>query len=579
MDILYNKEYIIKLFNTPFYNIEFDKSDKSVYGWNNFKEIFIQLFTELYRNLDNKNNFIKIYYFIIILYIYYTNFLKFNYSKDFYNPEIYFYIKSLNNHKEISKKLFKYSDEEPARKIIKYLNRFIYSKLKSSIKKNKNLQSYQDKIDNFTEKLLTTSITVDKFLSFDNDQFKKVLSIIKYRYMSSLELKLSSYHEFYIKYLSMHKNNNSRYDYQGKHFNKFINQIPQQKEIVDFNVNDFINRKNITCESILNFILQTKNQFYISSQKNIKKNISIKSKKSKEKEIVEIIEKHIIITNKNSNSEIKIILNSSNCNQYYVEFDIFQSNLSIMHFMNEYINDLDYLKDTDFFMQINVNSDILNDASDILDFFHYLTISFKIIENYPTDINEFISPLSFNNYYYDSFYYFFKYFKNDISSASFIGKFIIETIKFIYIYSYYDYFIYYKNDLADIIINNIDKEDQIFKEFYTNFKETLKIGEDLIPYPPFCDVTDDINRIIFYCFEIPSYFKLFDLCNAFVNVHNFENKQNITPLMIIMFITEMGNNHISNIKQSNKISKNKNSYKEIRVDNPNLNYIFNTDTK
>lgn len=570
MDELY-KTYVVDLFTVPFYNIKFDKL---IYEWNNFKNVFVKLFTELYKNLNNKNNFIKYYYIIIILYIYYTNFLKFNLSNDFNNKEIYFYIKSLNCNKEISEKLFEYSDDDSARKIIKYLNHFIYSKVKSTIKKNKILE--KKKVNILTDKLISTSNTIDNFLSLNNNEFKKILSIIIYRYLSSLELGLKSYHIFYNKYFVKHKNDNSRFDYDSDNFNKFIKNIPKQKQLVDFKTSDFINRNNVYPESIINFFLKYKKDFFISSTNNIDKKIKIKNKKGGTTTEI-IIEKYITISNKKSNSEIRIVLNSSHCSQYYVEFNIFQSNLSLIHFQNKCISDIDFLKKSNFFIQIDISTLVLNDPSDILDLFHYLSISFKIINNYPQNINDFISPLSFNNYYYDSFYYYFKYFKNDISSDSFIGKFIIEMVKFIYIYSYYDYFIYYKTELLELLINNVDQKNEIFTEFFNNFKKTLKIGDDLIPYPPFCDVSSDINRIIYYTFEIPNYLKLYDLCNAFVNVHDFENKNTITPIMIIMFIEEIKNNKKNNDKQSNKISKLNNTYDEIYASK--LNVAFITDTK
>lgn len=569
MDELY-KDYVVNLFTVPFYNIKFDKS---IYEWNNFKNVFIKLFTELYKNLNNKKYFIKFYYIIIILYIFYTNFLKFNSSNDFNNKEIYFYIKSLNCNKEISEKLFEYSDDDSVRKIIKYLNHFIYSKLKSSIKKNKTLE--KNKIDFFTEKLILTSNTIDNFLSLNNDQFKKILSIIIYRYVSSLELGLSSYHVFYVKYFLKHKNDQSRFNYEGNHFNNFINNIPKQKEIVEFKTSNFVNRSNILPESIIEFFLKHKKDFFISSTKNINKKIKNTNKKNNN-EYETITQKYITISNKNSNSEIRVVLNSTFCSQYYVEYNIFQSNLSLVHFQNECINDINFISDTNFFIQIDVSAMTLNDPSDILDLFHYLCISFKTINNYPQNISDFISPLSFNNYYYDSFYYYFKFFKNDISSNSFIGKFIIDMIKFIYIYSYYDYFIYCKTDLLKLLINNVDKKNDIFTDFFNNFKKTLKIGDDLIPYPPFCDTCSDINRIIYYNFETPNYLKLFDLCNAFVNVYNFDDKETITPIMIVMFIKEIENKK-NIIDKSNKMSKLGNTYDEVYSNK--LNVAFITDTK
>ena len=134
---------------------------------------------------------------------------------------------------------------------------------------------------------------------------------------------------------------------------------------------------------------------------------------------------------------------------------------------------------------------------------------------------------------------------------------------------------YYKTDLSQVLLSNYDKKDSIFNDFYTNFKNTLKIGSDLSPHPPFCNTEDDPNRIIYYTFEIPSYFKLYDFRNAFVDVYNFDNKKNITPGMILSFINELKlNNHKSNNK-SNKISHSENSYDEIIINQSN--FVFDTD--
>jgi len=42
-------------------------------------------------------------------------------------------------------------------------------------------------------------------------------------------------------------------------------------------------------------------------------------------------------------------------------------------------------------------------------------------------------------------------------------------------------------------------------------------------YPPFFKIDDDINNLIYYTFEFPNYFKLFDFINAIVFVFEIKN--------------------------------------------------------
>lgn len=579
MDNFY-KDHVMQLFATPFYNINFNES---LYKWNNFKNIFKELFNEIL-NTNKKEEFIQFYYIFILLYIYYTNFLKYNSSDDYNNNEIYLMINSLNNNKNILFKLIKYSDDSAVRKIIKYCNKFIYHKICSIYKKYNTLSD--SKINSFVQKIISNSDTINKFISLDNNNSKKILSVIIYRHISSLELGLSSYHDFFIKKTikSGHSLKSKQNNYKSEYLEHFLNQIPINKQILDLKTNNFVNREIIPATSIIEFLLNDYDDFYISSKKFntvtvieeiINNNTDNKAKNIEKKR--DIVETVITISHKNSDSKIIIKLNSLFCEKYFVEFNIFQSNISLIHFNNKYINNINFIKESDFLIQIDVIAQNFNDPSDILDFIHYMCISFKIVDNYPSDISEFISPLYFNSYYYDSFYYFIKFFKNNIHSDSFVGKFIIEFVKFLYIYSYYDYYIYYKTDLLELILSNYDKKNMIFNEFYENFKNTLKLGPGIFPYPPFCDTDDDPNRIIYYTFDIPSYFKLYDFYNAFIDVFEFKSatgKENITIYMILLFINELKTKSNKNIK-SKKISHSQNSYDEIFINKSN--FVFDTD--
>ena len=52
----------------------------------------------------------------------------------------------------------------------------------------------------------------------------------------------------------------------------------------------------------------------------------------------------------------------------------------------------------------------------------------------------------------------------------------------------------------------------------------MKIPDELMNYPPFINLeSDDINSILYYNFEIPNYFKLFDLLCAYSSVFNIND--------------------------------------------------------
>ena len=372
MDNFY-KSHVVKLFTTPFYDIKFNKS---LYEWSKFKIIFNELFKELL-STNNKTEFIKFYYVFIFLYIYYTNFLKYNSSNDFENKEIYFLINSLNNNKKILTKLIEYSDDVAVKKIIKYLNSFVYHKLKTIFKKCSSLT--ESKINYFTDKIKKTSVTINNFLSLENNNPKKILSTIIYRHLSSLELGFESYHDFFIKKNIKSQNNNLNNSYKNNNFKTFIETIPNEKKIIDFKTNDFINREIIPAISIIEFLLNSYHDFFISSTKYntvIIKNI-VPHKKGQESQIErEITETLITISHKKSNSQIIVKLNSLFCKQYFVEFNVFQSNVSLIHFDNQYINNIDFIKESNFLIQIDAMAQNFNDPSDILDFIHYLYLLF-----------------------------------------------------------------------------------------------------------------------------------------------------------------------------------------------------------
>ena len=111
-----------------------------------------------------------------------------------------------------------------------------------------------------------------------------------------------------------------------------------------------------------------------------------------------------------------------------------------------------FLKKTFCNIEICLNDRYFTDLSTILEFFHLMTISIKILSTNPSDLYECIYPLEYKNYYFNTFCIFIEFIKSDINKNYLYNKFIINIIKYLYLF-YYDYYFYYSNIIEILLIN------------------------------------------------------------------------------------------------------------------------------
>lgn len=497
-DMIY-KSNVISLFLDNFNEIKKKYKDDD-YNWKNFENIFLYLYKKLNQINLSVNELIKYYYLFTFIYLGYTNYLAFINHKDLYNDGLEKIVNKIKTSPNIIKKLLEFSHNSNIYKIIKLNDIFICNKIKK-----KNLE--QVLIEKYTQEYIFDLKQFDKISSLPNDNYKKILNLLIYRYAICKKNNYLNYHELYLKKIVGKKNiynSSTLID-----FDIFIHQIPNSKKILNINVNtEFkknLKKKNvleINLIKIINFILEKNNdvqEFYIEQDN---KNF-------------------IIIKSKNYEGNIKINISSKYEN---LEFNQYQINYNFLHYNIDEINEFNFLKKTFTNIEINIFDEILKDYSTILEFIHLILISTKILSTNPSDIYECLYPVDYSNYYLETFSYFLDFFKNEINNNMGLNKFIIDVIKFLYIYSYYDYYFYYSNDLVETLINNLQYKNEIFLEFTQNLKKVLKLPQELNNFPPFFNQEYDINAIIYYNFEIPSYFKLYDFLNAINIFFNSDNK-------------------------------------------------------
>ena len=524
MDInIFYSSHIISLFVDNFEKIKKTYTD-DLFNFINFENIFNNIIGILSDEHINQNNFIKYYYLFTFLYLNYTNYLFYIGHNDISNINLEKIVKKTKTSNKIVNNIFKFINNKNIIKILKVTNIFILKKIKKNIKNNSNNKIINEHIINIKQ--------LDKISELPNDNYKKILNLIIYRYIICKNNNYSNYHEFYTKKIIKNKN----LLLSPNKLDELIIQISKSKKILDININKKINSTiNICILKVINFILNKYEQFYIDSNTN----------------------DTILIKNKNSNDIIKIIISNKYDN---VCWNNYQTNYSMMHYEIEQLKEFNFLKKTFSNIEICIGNKNLNDLSNLLEFIHLITISLKILSSYPSDIYECLYQLEYTNYYFDTFCYFFEFIKTDINQNYYYNKFIIDVVKFMYIYSYYDFYFYYNNNLLETLIDKIDFKNQIFSEFLENLKNTLKLPKELLQHPPFFKNDYDINTIIYYNFEIPSYYKFIDLINAitvtFGNCDLNNNKDNIVDI-ISKYIDYDNNNLFTNKLKKQKINKKK----------------------
>jgi hypothetical protein len=462
MDLI-NNQSIINLF-INYFDINEDNSPE--YTWNNIKPIFEFLIQKL--NNKTGNELISYYYIFTILYINYTNYLKFYKHPDFVNEEVYNLIKIIKFDKNILKNILINIDIKYVKNIFKIYNPFISAKL-VKIKIND-----VDKINNIIDEYIKNSKQFDKIFELKNNNYKKTLNIIIYRFLLSQSTGHKNYHEFYIKNIldyPIHNNNN---------LDNFIKQIPHSKNILNFRINaKIISNLQINIESILDFFKMQNPLIKIEINNNDFSIIHIKYNGK------------IIISN---DKKYKY-------NENILQFNYFQQNYGLFYFNMEELKKFNFLRKSNNFMVIYIEEYQIADLSTMLNLFHILTISIKILESYPTKIYEILYPLDYSNYYYKSFYNFFSFNKSEINKNLGYNKFIIDLIKYCYIYSYYDFYFYYVDNLLNSLIKNFKFKNKIIMDFFNNLKITLKLPNELSSSPPFVNVNPDVDNLLFYSYS------------------------------------------------------------------------------
>ena len=559
---------ILNLFTINFDEINKYTNDEE-YNWENIKPILIPIFENL-KKPENNNNFIKTYYFLTFLYLNYTNYLKFIKHNDFNNEEIYKFYNKIKFNSEVINNIFNNFNNKGIKKILNLTNPFYNHKITS-----KNIIEY-----------IKSTKQIEKLSELSNTNSKKILNIIIFRFIHSKNLNYNNYNNFFLKKIIC----NNKLNYNN--FESFITQIPNSQILLNIKIKDDNVAINFNIKKIIKFFLnKNKNLIIINNEKNDNKKI--------------------ILSNKKYGG--KIYLNFDN-NFKNIEFNYYQNNYNLVHYNVCEKNEFNFLKKTFNFLEINLISENINNISDLLHIIHLLTISIKYLENYPTDLYECLYPLDYSNYYFSSFCNFFEIIKPIININTSVNKFILDLIKYLYIYSYYDYYFYYSNKLIEAIISNFNFKYSLFDDFLANLKNVLKLPNELLNFPPFFDIVDDINSIIYYNFEIPSYFKFFDLINAlcFIFDQKFYNKNpydNDLIYIILKYIKisnkkeileelnssvtsseeSLSTENISNssilienkvnenIQQENNLFNKNNSYIEIFDINDTTNYMLITD--
>jgi hypothetical protein len=528
-----------KLFTTYFYEIEISQTIIDEFNWNKMSSFFESLYNSLLE-LTNKQEFIKNYYLITLLYINYTNFLKYISHPDSETSHILDFLNKI----KINTSIIKYINDNAKydkhiNNIFTTINPFIKNKLEHS----KNISN--NELGNF----INNTQQLEKLYLDDNITSKKMLNTILYKYILSNNVNEKNFHNFYVKKIL---DDNLTYDIDT---DIFIKSLPEYKNIINLTVEQEIKYNlGIQLSQLINFL--------IKNDKNLKVDIIINNDKTKYYEIV------------NTKLGGKIIIKKSS--HKVNEINIFQQNFNLIGFNIKELKNYSFIKKTNNFIVVEYASSIINDLSNLLHLTHLLTCALKLLETFPSTLYECLYPLDYNKYYYNSFVNFLTFIKPNINKDMSYNRFLIDLIKYYYIYSYYDYYFYYNTNLTKTIIDRIKHKNEIFIEFCESLKIIFKLPDEMKNYPPFFNMNDDIDNLIYYNFDIPNYFKFLDFINALITVFSVEIKvpEKFNILKIISFIYSIQEQKNIPVVQKAGVSKTtNNAYIEYFDENVD-NYVF-----
>jgi hypothetical protein len=496
--LIYNKD-IINLFTNTFDNVVINNN---TYNWDNMKKYFTKL-VNLLENFDlnkqNKREYIKYYIFTKISFIYYINYLEYidhydalNNDIDTFNNEFKYNLKIIHN--------IHLSYKYPL-KLLNILHPFF-----------KNAKSYYNHDD---ETYLNICKTNKKYEGIclqitgscgNEEQKSKLISLITFNYNMVKNLDYNNYSEFYYKNIIDRKHyfNNNFID-----FTNFVDNIPNYKDILSIDVGEHDNKgcvRHVRISEVINFVLK---YFPYLSCTKIDKNMYVISHIKNSGKIV--IEK--------STESINII---------------FQYNLNLFYLNNPELKDITFFKNTNNFIKIKYQNNVITDLTTLLNTFYFITRSCKYIEYYANSIDEILNMEQYNYCFYDTFLYFLTFIQKDIEENIYYKKFVIDVIKYYYLYSYYDYHFYNDVELVSALnknkSKNMDESNKIFEKFCYNTKKLFKIPNELLSYPPFFKIDNSNDNIFLYSYDYLNYIKFYDMLYSISTVFKF-NTTNIYDIV------------------------------------------------
>lgn len=575
---IFNVPEIMALFTINFSDIV-KKYPNEKYDVPVFKIYFNQIISILSNETIVLKSFLSYYYLFTFLHVAYSNYLEYIKHPKANTPELYLIVRPLKTNYCIVKNMFKYASCPHVAKIIKTSNIFM-AKYKGN---------------NVVHEFIDSTNKLDKILELPNDNYKKILSMVMYRHVFCENNKFKNFHSFYVKKIIESSKINMFTNAQYL-FDKFIGQIPHSKQILNIvpkpTFTDTGTGTNynvwVKTENVIKFILGFNKTFKVKKIPDAHINANSTT---------------FAIINDNQDGILKIVIHSTP--DHPIDYAQLQSNYNLVYFSVEELKQLNFLKKTFSNLQINVSKQITN-LTYLLEFIHSLSSSLKILSNSPVDYYECFHPVSYTNYYYDTYYYFFSFLKESNIEINVWKRYLLDVGKYLYIYSYYDYYFYYSTTLMETIFADIKRKNQIFEEFLSHLKSTLKLPSGLIGFPPFHIETMGLDEVIYYNFEIPSYFKLFDMINALVLVFGDSMSGNQVSSLVNIFTsinnlcsdesnsdttdttntsntsndgddTSVGSSTSGESELSNVINVRKtNNYLELNVQS-NPEYLFNTE--
>jgi hypothetical protein len=516
------EKYFTKIFVNYFNEIQITDELINNYKWDNISQIFDSLYGNLLE-LSNQSDFIKNYYLIMLLYVNYTNFLKFINHPDSESTDIFDYLNKIKNNTKIIKFIYDNITYKNFDNIFNTFNPFIKNKF----------QNTHNILDNQLNSFILNIQQLEKIYLDNSSSQKKILNTMLYRYILSSNISENNFHNFFIKNII---DNDISYNIN---FKVFMEMLPNYKNIVNLTVTQEIkNNLGINLSHLINFL--------IKDYKNLNLNTVINSDKTKHFELI------------NTKIGGKIIIKKST--RKINELNIYQQNINLIGFNIKELKNYSFVKKTNNLIVIEYSSSIINNLSNLLHLTHLLTCGIKLLETYPSSIYECLYPIDYNKYYYSTFVNLLTFIKSNINKDMSYNRFLIDLIKYYYIYSYYDYYFYYNTNLVKTIIERVKHKNNIFNEFCESLKIIFKLPSEMSNYPPFFNISDDIDNLIYYGFEIPNYFKFMDLINAIITVFDIEiknpNKFDLIKIILTINCELINCNNTQNITLDDKNDKN-----------------------